>query len=40
VNFPLNTHNYKVCNMGGHGLHLCELWLEVLVLCSTTSVEM
>jgi hypothetical protein len=40
VNIPLDTHNFKVCNMGGHGLHLSELWLEVLVLCSTTSVEM
>ncbi len=25
VNIPLNTQNFKVCNMGGHGLHLCEL---------------
>lgn len=25
VNIPLDTHNFKVCNMGGHGLHLSEL---------------
>jgi hypothetical protein len=25
VNIPLNAHNFKVCNVGGHGLHLCEL---------------